>query len=172
MLAKAAPTPPAALAAEQLGAASDGDRVALSPSAAAPAPSAAPKQNIDAARPAIRAKTTPTTPDGSTALVVAGLPTLAPVRVVLNVAQAEIGRVGRAAEIQQALVAGGLEVADLVPVDVQGPRPIIGYYFQSDRAAADGVSHLLEPLLGAVDPVALRMREGIPEPGTIEIAVP
>jgi hypothetical protein len=47
-----------------------------------------------------------------------------------------------------------------------------GYYFQSDRNAAAEVSHLLEPLLGAVDPVLLRKRGSIPEPGTIEISIP
>ena len=138
--AKAAPTaPPAALSAEQPGAAGNGDRAALSPDAAAPAPPvAAPDQNVDAAPPAILAKAAPTAPDGPTAPVVAGLPTLAPVRVVLNVARDDFGRARRAADIQQALAAAGLEVADLVPVDAQRPGPSIGYYFQSDRNAAAG----------------------------------
>ena len=176
ILAKAAPTAPdgaAALSAEQPGAAGNGDRAALSPNAAAPAPpSAAPDQNVDGAPPAILAKAAPTAPDGAAARVVAGLPTLAPVRVVLNVARDDSDRARRSADIQRALAAAGLEVSDLVPVDAQQPGPSIGYYFQSDRNAAAEVSHLLEPLLGAVDPVALRKRGSIPEPGTIEIAIP
>ena len=170
--AEAAPSPlPAAYSAERLGAASDGDRAVSSSNAAAPtSPSPAPDQNIDAARPATRVKRAPTA--RPTAVDVAGLPTAAPVRVVLSAARENVGRSGRAAEIQKALVAAGLEVADLVPVDAERSRASIGYYFQSDRAAADGVSHLLEPLLGPLDPVALRMRESIPEPGTIEIAIP
>jgi hypothetical protein len=175
ILAKAAPTAPdgaAALSAEQLSAASNGDRAALSPNAAAPAPpSAPPDQNVDAAPPAILAKAAPTTPDGA-APRVAGLPTLAPVRVVLNVARDDPGRARRLADIQRALAAAGLEVSDLVPVDAQQPGPSIGFYFQSDRNAAAEVSHLLEPLLGVVDPVALRKRGSIPEPGTIEIGIP
>jgi len=175
ILAKAAPTAPdgsAVPSAEQLGAAGNGDRAALSSSAAAPAPPiAAPDQNVDAA-PAILAKAAPTAPDGSAARVVAGLPTLAPVRVILNVARDDSGRARRPADIQQALAAAGLEVSDLVPADAQQSGPSIGYYFQSDRNAAAEVSHLLEPLLGAVDPVVLRKRGSIPEPGTIEVAIP
>jgi hypothetical protein len=176
ILAKAAPTAtddPTALSAEQLGAAGNGDRAALSPNAAAPAPpSAAPDQNVDVAPLAILAKAAPTAPDGAAARVVAGLPKLAPVRVILNVARDDSGRARRSADIRQALAAAGLEVADHIPVDAQRPGPSIGYYFQSDRNAAAEVSHLLEPLLGAVDPVAIRKRGSIPEPGTIEIAIP
>ena len=145
----------------------------MSPNAAAPAPPiAAPDQNVDVAPPAILAKAAPTAPDGAAAGVVAGLPTLAPVRVILNVARDDSGRARRSAEIQRALAAAGLEVSDLVPVDAQQPGPSIGYYFQSDRNAAAEVSHLLEPLLGAVDPVVLPKRGSIPEPGTIEVAIP
>jgi hypothetical protein len=167
MVAKAEPEPPAALLAEQSGAASNGDGAALSPDAVAPtAPVAAPDHSADAAQPAILAKAAPTAPDRPTA---PGLPTLAPVRVVLNVVR---DRAARAAEIQQALAAAGLEVAELVPVDAQRSGPSIGYYFESDRDAAASVSHLLQPLLGAVDPVVLRKHGSIPEPGTIEIAIP
>src|SRR5271165_5908951 len=99
ILAKAAPTAPDGAdvpSAEQLGATGNGDRAALSSSAAAPAPPiAAPDQNVDAA-PAILAKAAPTAPDGSAARVVAGLPTLAPVRVILNVARDDSGRARRA----------------------------------------------------------------------------
>ena len=176
ILAKAAPTAPdgaAALSAEKLGAAGNGDRAALSPNAAAPAPpSTAPDQNVDAAPPAILAKAAPTAPDGAAARVVAGLPTLAPVRVVLNMARDDSDRAPRSADIQRALAAAGLEVSDLIPADAQQLGPSIGYYFQSDRNAAAEVSHLLEPLLGAVDPVLLRKRGSIPEPGTIEVAIP
>jgi WD40 repeat protein len=100
------------------------------------------------------------------------LPTLAPVRVVLNVARDDVGHHRRAADIRQALAAAGLEVADHVPVDARRPGLSIGYYFQSDRNAAAEVSHLLEPLLGAVELAPIRKRESIPEPGTIEIAIP
>jgi hypothetical protein len=91
---------------------------------------------------------------------------------VLNVARDDAGHHRRAADIRQALAAAGLEVADHVPVDGQRSAPSIRYYFQSDRGAAAEVSHLLEPLLGAVAPVAIRKRTSIPEPGTIEIAIP
>ncbi len=111
-------------------------------------------------------------PDPAAALPVAGLPGLAPVRVVLNVARDDVGHARRAADIRQALAAAGLEVADHVPVDAQQRGPSIGYYFQSDRNAAAEVSHVLEPLLGALAPVAIRKRASIPEPGTIEIAIP
>ena len=103
---------------------------------------------------------------------VAGLPTLAPVRVVLNVARDDAGHARRAADIRQALAAAGLEVANRVPVDAHRPGPSIGYYFQSDRNGAAEVSHVLEPLLGAVAPAAIRKRASIPEPGAIEIAIP
>jgi hypothetical protein len=99
------------------------------------------------------------------------LPTLAPVRVVLEVAGDDDVGPGRAADVRQALVAAGMEVVKLAPVGEHGSGPSIGYYFQSDRKAAAGVSHLLEPLLGAVNPVPLRMRGNVPEPGTIEIEV-
>jgi hypothetical protein len=171
MLAKAAPPDsPSALSAEQPVAASNGDHLTLSPNAAAPAPPrAASEQNGDEAPPAILAKAEPTTPGDPKARVVTDLPTLAPVRVVLNVAR---GNVGRGADIQRALVAAGLQIAGLVPVDARRSTPSIGYYFQSDRNSASGVSQLLKPLLGVVDPVALRIRESMPEPGTIEIAIP
>jgi hypothetical protein len=109
-------------------------------------------------------------PDGA-APVAADLPAVAPVRVVLTFARNDAARAERAAAIRQALVAAHVEVADLVAVDAQRPRPGIGYYFRSDRDAAVGVSRRLEPLLGAVEPVVLQLRGRIP-PGTIEIAVP
>ena len=158
-----------AVSTEQLGVAGDGDRAGLSPRAAAPAPSSsAPEQNADGASPAILARAAPIAPNERKAGVVTGLPTLAPVRVVLNVAR---GDEGRAADIQHALVAAGVQT-DLVPVDTRRSTPSVGYYFQSDRNAAADVSHLLTPLLGAVDPAALRIRGSIPEPGTIEVAIP
>ena len=164
--------PPAALSAEPHGEAGNGDRAVSSSNAGTLAPPSAPSdQPVDAALPAILAKAALTAPEGRAALAAPGLPTLAPVRVVLNVARDEVGR-ARSADIQQALVAAGLEVADLIPFDAQRPGPSIGYYFQSDRNAAVEVSHLLAPLLGAVDPVVLRKRGSIPEPGTIEIAIP
>ena len=171
MLAKAAPPDsPGALSAEQPSAAGNGDHLTLSPNAAVPAPpSAASEQNGDEASPAILAKAEPTTPGDPKARVVTDLPTLAPVRVVLNVAR---GNVGRGADVQRALVAAGVQIAGLVPVDARRSTPSIGYYFQSDRNSATGVSQLLKPLLGVVDPVALRIHESMPEPGTIEIAIP
>ena len=164
------PDSPNKLSADQLGAARNRDRAPLSPGAAASlAPASAdPEQNVDRARVAIPAKAAPITPGDHKAQVAAALPALAPVRVVLNVAR---GDLSHAADIQHALVAAGVQ-ADLVPVDARRPTASIGYYFQSDRDAAAGLSHLLTPLLGAVDPVALRIRGSIPEPGTIEIAVP
>jgi hypothetical protein len=154
------------LLAEQPGAAGDGDRAHPSPNAAAPAPSsAAAERNVDRPPPAMPAETAPTTPGDHEAQVAVALPTLAPVRVVLNVAR---GDLSRAADIQHALVAAGLQT-DVVPVDARQRAPSIGYYFQSDRNIAVGVGHLLTPLLGAVDPVALQIRGSTPEPGTIEI---
>ena len=111
-------------------------------------------------------------PESAAAPAVAGLPAFAPVRVVLNVARDDVGHHRRATDIRQALAAAGLEVADHVPVDAKRPGPSIGYYFQSDRKSAAEVSHLLEPLLGPVDPAAIRERASIPEPGTIEVAIP
>ena len=111
-------------------------------------------------------------PESAAAPAVAGLPAFAPVRVVLNVARDDVGHHRRATDIRQALAAAGLEVADHVPVDAKRPGPSIGYYFQSDRKSAAEVSHLLEPLLGPVDPAAIRQRASIPEPGTIEVAIP
>jgi hypothetical protein len=171
MLAKAAPPDsPGALSAEQPSAAGNGDHLTLSPNAAVPAPpSVASEQNGNEASPAIPAKAEPTTPGDPKARVVTDLPTLAPVRVVLNVAR---GNVGRGADVQRALVAAGVQIAGLVPVDARRSTPSIGYYFQSDRNSATGVSQLLKPLLGVVDPVALRIHESMPEPGTIEIAIP
>jgi hypothetical protein len=156
---------------QQLGPAGNEDRAAVSPNAATPTPpSAAPDQNVDGAPPAMLAKATPTAPDDSIARVV--LPTLAPVRVILNMARTDSGRARRSGDIRRALAAAGLEVSDLVHVDAQRPGPSIGYYFQSDRNAATEVSRLLAPLLGVVDPVAFRKRGTIPEPGTIEIEIP
>ena len=58
------PDSPSTLSAEHLGAAGNGDRAALSPSAASLAPpSAAPEQNVDGAPPAIVAKAAPIAPD-------------------------------------------------------------------------------------------------------------
>jgi hypothetical protein len=160
---------PSTLSAARRRAAGDGDRAALPPSGASLAPpSAAREQNVDDAPRARLAKMPPVTPDDHKVPVVVDLPTFAPVRVVLNVAR---GDEGSAADIQHALVAAGVET-DLVPVDAREPTPSIGYYFRSDRNAAAGVSQLLAPLLGTVDPVALRIRGSIPEPGTIEIAIP
>jgi hypothetical protein len=174
--ANAAPAPadaPAALPAEQLGAAGNGDRAPLSLNAAAAAPtSAAPDQNVDVAPPATPVKAAPVAADAAAERAVAGLPTLAPVRVILNVPREDSARARRSADIERALAAAGLEVSGLVPVDGRQPAPSIGYYFQSDQHAAAEVSRLLEPLLGAVDPVVFRKRGSIPEPGTIEIAIP
>jgi nicotinate-nucleotide--dimethylbenzimidazole phosphoribosyltransferase len=111
-------------------------------------------------------------PEPAAAPPVAGLPALAPVRIVLNVARDDVRHHRRAADIRQALAAAGLEVADHVPVDPRRPGLSIGYYFQSDRNAAAEVSHVLQPLLGAVDPAPIRKRGNIPEPGTIEVAIP
>ena len=55
-------------------------------------------------------------PEPAAAPPVAGLPTLAPIRVVLNVARDDVGHHRRATDIRQALAAAGLEVADHVPV--------------------------------------------------------
>jgi len=155
---------------EQLGETGKGVLAASSPNPAPPAsPNSAPEQKGDGARPAIPAEAAPSAPPATR--VVPGLPSSAPVRVVLSVAGGGV-RSSRSADIQQALLAAGLQVADLVAVGDQRPNPSIGYYFQSDRDAAAGVSHLLKPLLGAVDPVALRIRGSMPEPGTIEIAIP
>jgi hypothetical protein len=157
------------LSAQQPGAAGDRDRAPLSSKVAAPTPpSTFAERNVDRPPPAMLAEAAPTTPGDHEAQVAVALPALAPVRVVLNVAR---GGLSHAADILHALVAAGLQT-DLVPVDVRRPTPSIGYYFQSDRNVAVGVSHLLAPLLGAVDPVALRIRGSTPEPGTIEIAVP
>ena len=168
-MGKATPDGAAAPSGDQPRAAGDGDQAALSPNAVAPAP-AATEQDVDLP-PASNAKAA-AAPDGAAAQVAAGLPPLAPVRVILNSPRDDAGSARRSADIQRALAAAGLEVSNLVPVDAQRPGPSIGYYFQSDLNAAAEVSRLLEPLLGAVNPVALRKRGSIPEPGTIEIEIP
>lgn len=161
------PTPPSV---EQPNAADPDHRAAVSPEAPSPSPSAATAPNGDAPPLTTVARAEPTAPELPAAQR-GDLPALAPVRVVLDVARNDIGPAGRAADIRQALVAAGLEVAKLVPVDEYRSGPSVGYYFQSDRKAAAGVSHVLEPLIGAVTPVALRARGNVPEPGTIEIEV-
>jgi hypothetical protein len=159
-----------------------------SDSIASASPAAPPHQNVPVTPPTI-ALAAPTMPPPAPAAPVDAqnqsgvappegfarsdsLPTLAPVRVVLITARDDIHRARRAAEVQQALGDAGLRVAELVQADGQRSRSSVGYYFQSDREAATSVSRLLQPLLGAVNPVVLRTREGIPEPGTIEIGIP
>jgi hypothetical protein len=67
--APTAPDGPAALSAEQLGAAGNRDQAALSPDASAPTPStAAPDQNAEPAPPALLSKAAPPAPDGPAAL--------------------------------------------------------------------------------------------------------
>jgi hypothetical protein len=175
----AAPPPPIAsdapiaIPADSLDVARNGDQAGLSPNVAEPAPpTAVSNQNFDETQPAILAKAASTAADGVAARVVAGLPALAPVRVILSMAGDDAGRARRSADIERALTAAGLEVSDFASDDARQAGPSIGYYFQSDRKAAAEVSHLLEPLIGAVGPVVLRKRGAIPEPGTIEVALP
>jgi hypothetical protein len=175
----AAPPPPIAsdapiaIPADSLDVARNGDQAGLSPNVAEPAPpTAVSNQNFDETQPAILAKAASTAADGVAARVVAGLPALAPVRVILSMAGDDAGRARRSADIERALTAAGLEVSDFASDDARQAGPSIGYYFQSDRNAAAEVSHLLEPLIGAVGPVVLRKRGAIPEPGTIEVALP
>jgi hypothetical protein len=175
----AAPPPPIAsdapiaIPADSLDVARNGDQAGLSPNVAEPAPpTAVSHQNFDETQPAILAKAASTAADGVAARVVAGLPALAPVRVILSMAGDDAGRARRSADIERALTAAGLEVSDFASDDARQAGPSIGYYFQSDRKAAAEVSHLLEPLIGAVGPVVLRKRGAIPEPGTIEVALP
>ena len=171
-LAKAEPAAPdmaAAPSAETSGA-GEGDRDASPANAATAAvASAAPEQNADAAPPAMLAKADPGAADNPPARVGMALPDLAPIRVVLNVGSDESGR---AANIRSALGAAGLQVADLASADARRRTASIGYYFQSDRNAAADVGRLLQSVLGAVDPVELRIKGSVPEPGTIEIAIP
>jgi hypothetical protein len=156
-------------AAGQPGAAGENDQPISFPQLAAPAaPDAVPDQPVDVTQRAQLAMV----PDGAAAPVAADLPAFAPIRVVLTFARDDAARVERMAAIRQVLRTAEVEVADRVGVDAQHPRPGIGYYFQSDRDAAVGVSRRLEPLLGAVEPVVLQLRGRVPSPGTIEIAVP
>jgi hypothetical protein len=73
-----------------------------------------------------------------TAAKVPGLPALAPVRVVLTVARGHADRDKRAMDVMQALVAAGVEVANVAAVPAPTVTPGIGYYFHSDRDAAVG----------------------------------
>jgi len=100
------------------------------------------------------------------------LPGLAPVRVVLTVAGSSGARAQLAMNVKQELNTLGIEVADIASVPMPAARLGIGYYFHSDRVAAGRISQQLAPLLGAVDPVALRIQGSIPRPGTIEITIP
>jgi hypothetical protein len=163
--AETPPEPSSALPRGQQASANKEARATSSPEEVAPSPR---RQTIEAS--AVMAKAAPTAPADSMADVVAGLPELAPVRIILNVPRDKVDR-QRLADVKQALARAGLEVAGLVAADAR-PGPSVGYYFEADREAAAGVSRLLEPLLGAVDPVALRKRGSIPEPGTIEVIVP
>lgn len=100
------------------------------------------------------------------------LPALAPVRVVLTVSREGSARANRAADIQKALLAAGVEVAGTVAAATEQSSPTIGYYFHSDSGAAAGVGRTLEPLLGTVIPGVLRARGILPQPGTIEVVIP
>src|ERR1700730_10590377 len=156
-------------AAGQPGAAGENDQPISFPKLAAPtAPDAATDEPVDVTQRAQLAMV----PDEAAAPVAAHLPAFAPIRVVLTFARDDAARIARMAAILQVLRAAEVEVADLVAVDAQHPRPGIGFYFQSDRDAAVGVSRRLEPLLGALEPVVLQLRGRVPSPGTIEIAVP
>lgn len=147
-------------------------RPVVSPTAAAPVGSiTGPEQKVDAARQASVALAAPS-PPGFSSPAAGQLPALAPVRVVLIFAREDLARANRAADIQKALAAAGVAVAGLVAADSQQSRPAIGYYFHPDRGAAAGVSRTLEPLLGTVVPAVLRLGGGLPQPGTIEVAVP
>jgi hypothetical protein len=167
-LAQALPPSVSAAAAGQPETVGKTDQPILFPKLAAPAaPDAVPNQPVDVTQRAQMAMV----PDGAAALVAADLPAFAPIRVVLIFARNNVARAERTAAIREALMGAEVEVANLVAVDAQRPRPSIGYYFRSDRDAAVGVCRRLEPLLGAVEPVLLQLRGRVP-PGTIEIAVP
>jgi hypothetical protein len=167
-LAQALPPSESATAAGQSETGGKTDQPILFPKLAAPAaPDAVPNQPVDVTQRAQMAMV----PDGAAALVAADLPAFAPIRVVLIFARNNVARAERTAAIREALMGAEVEVANLVAVDAQRPRPSIGYYFRSDRDAAVGVCRRLEPLLGAVEPVLLQLRGRVP-PGTIEIAVP
>jgi hypothetical protein len=165
----------AAVPADQAEAAVKKDRPVLPPTSAPPAsPNATPAERLDPMRPAqvAAAPLARGAQNGLTAAVAPSLPVEAPIRVVLNVARGDAARARRATEIKQALTAAGVEVAGLAAVPAAHVKPGVGYYFRSDRDAALGISRRLEPLLGDIDPVVLRIHGSVPPPGTIEIAVP
>jgi hypothetical protein len=157
---------------EHRGGAGNDDRAASSSGAAPAPPTAAPDGTVDVAPPAVLASAAPAAADSVAQPLAGGLPTLAPVRVILNAPRDESGRPSRSADIERLIISAGLEVSSLAPANPRRPGPSIGYYFESDRHAAAEISHLLEPLLGPVDPVAFKKAKSIPEPGTIEIAIP
>ncbi len=158
------------------------------PAPAAPSPSAEPLEppalqdrTAEATPPAatvaapeqkLAAIATPKPGDAARSPDTSGLPEFAPIRVVLKTAKDSPARERRAGEVRQALASAGFDVAGPAPAEARLKGPAIGYYFQSDRAAAAAVSRLLAPLLGVVTPAALKMRGAAPQPGTIEIALP
>ena len=167
-LTQALPLSESATAAGQPETAGKTDQPILVPKLTAPlAPDAVPDQPADVTQRAQMAMV----PDVAAAPVAADLPAFAPIRVVLIFAADNLARAERTAAILQALMDAEVEFAEVAPVDAQRLRKGIGYYFRSDRDAAVGVSRRLEPMLGAVEPVLLKLRSRVP-PGTIEIAVP
>jgi hypothetical protein len=136
--------------------------------AGAPAPDAVPDQPVNVTKRERMAIAR----DGEAARVAADLPAFAPIRVVLTFGRDNVARAERTTAMRQALTDAEVEVADIVAINAQRPRPRIGYYFRSDLNAAVGVSRRLESLLGSVEPVVLPLRGRMPPPGTIEIAVP
>ncbi len=158
-LPRAAPAPRG-----QVEAAVQTDRRAIFPSLALSAmPKAIPGETV---------KTAPLGRREPAAAEASNLPALAPVRVVLAVAGRTAARAKLAFDVKQELDALGVEVASVATVPAPTATPGIGYYFHADRDAAARICQRLEPLLGSVDPVALRIEGSVPQPGTVEITIP
>jgi hypothetical protein len=117
-------------------------------------------------------KPSDTAVQGATGPVSADLPAFSPSRVVLTYPRNDKAAAERATALRQVLTAANVAVVKVEAVEASRPTPGLGYYFRSDRDAAVDVSHRVQPLLGTVEPAQLEMRDKVPPPGTVEIAVP
>ena len=152
-----------------------GELTALRPNPAGEVPAAkeTDQQTEVPKRPASAPTGTPEPPVTAASLPVSSdLPVFAPSRVVLIYPRNDKAAIERATALRQALAVANVEVVKLEAVDASRQTPGVGYYFRSDHDAAVEVSHRIQFLLGSVEPTLLELRGRVPQPGTVEIAVP
>jgi hypothetical protein len=148
-------------------------RLRPNPAGEVPATKETDQQTEIPKRPAAAPTGTPEPPVTAASLPVSSdLPVFAPSRVVLIYLRNDNAALERASALRQALAAANVEVVKLEAVDASRQMPGLGYYFRSDHDAAVEVSHRVKFLLGPVEPALLELRGRVPQPGTVEIAVP